>query len=75
VVAICSPAAKQSEWVTKELLHSYDQKVPILPILVDGDPGESIPFAIYDVQHIDARGSIEEKLPLILASVKDLLRR
>ena len=73
VVVVCSPSAKKSEWVSKELLHAHDQKLPILPILIQGDPGQSIPFAIYDVQHIDARGKLAQTLPIVLDSVKDLL--
>lgn len=75
VVVVCSPSSKGSEWVSKEILISLDLKIPVLPLLIEGNPEHSIPFAIYDYQHIDVRQNLDASLPMILKNTQDLLVR
>jgi serine/threonine protein kinase len=76
VVVLCSPSAKASEWVSKEVFFAYDNKVPLLPVLIEGlSAYDSVPFTIYDMlQYIDARNNFVAALPYILERLKELTR-
>src|SRR5262245_25772696 len=52
VVVVMSPAAEASEWVDRELARAELKDLPILPLLLDGDPF----FRLGSTQYDDVRG-------------------
>jgi hypothetical protein len=52
VVVVMSPAAESSEWVDRELARAELKGLPILPLLLEGDPF----FRLGSTQYDDVRG-------------------
>jgi predicted regulator of Ras-like GTPase activity (Roadblock/LC7/MglB family) len=55
VIALLSPDAKTSEWVGRELTYAQMRKLIILPVLLRGDPLNSLPFQVVNSQWLDMR--------------------
>lgn len=66
LIVVCSPEAKQSEWVNREIrtFLKYHEVDNILPIIIKGEPEEAFPNALLqcgepfaaDVRAADAKG-------------------
>jgi hypothetical protein len=61
-ICICSPNARKSKWVNIEIELANNKNIKIYPILVKGNPKDSIPLALTIVQFSDMRGN--QILPL-----------
>jgi len=53
LVVCCSPAAAKSRWVSQEIdkFLGHDAARPIAPLLLEGDPGSSIPERLKPLEH------------------------
>ncbi len=60
MVAILSPDAKDSEWVSEELNYARIHKLRVFTVLVRGDESNAIPFGLTGVQWVDMRGDYDE---------------
>ncbi len=60
VVAILSPDAKESEWVSEELNYARIHKRRMFTVLVRGDESNAIPFGLTGVQWVDMRLDYDE---------------
>ena len=60
IVAILSPDAKGSEWVSEELNYARIRKLRVFTVLVRGDESNAIPFGLTGVQWVDMRGDYDE---------------
>ena len=60
MVAILSPDAKDSEWVSEELNYARICKLRVFTVLVRGDESNAIPFGLTGVQWVDMRGDYDE---------------
>ncbi len=60
VVAVMSPDAKDSEWVSEELSYARIHKRRVFTVLARGDEGNAIPFGLTGIQWIDLRGDYDE---------------
>ncbi len=60
VVAILSPDAKDSEWVSEELSYAHIRKQRVFTVLVRGDESNAIPFGLTGVQWVDMRLDYDE---------------
>jgi MTH538 TIR-like domain (DUF1863) len=49
LIVICSPRARQSRWINQEIaiFRSFGRDKQILPLLVEGEPAEAFPNAIF----------------------------
>ena len=73
MVVLCSPSAKESESILKEIHHANHNKVSILPVLIDGDRQSSIPTAISKLPYyVDARESFENTILTIQERLQDM---
>lgn len=69
VVALCSPEAKNSEWVGEELNYARIRKLRIFTVLMRGDESNAIPFGLTGVQWIDMRSDYQQEItPLVQQS-------
>lgn len=66
VVAIMSPDAKDSEWVSEELSYARIHKRRLFTVLARGDEGNAIPFGLTGIQWIDMRGDYDEGLKALM---------
>jgi hypothetical protein len=55
MVLICSPYIQQSEWVRYELAMAARQMLPIIPIVIDGEPDAVIPVELQAQPYGDLR--------------------
>lgn len=53
VVVLMSPDAKASEWIDRELEYARMRSIPIIPILIEGDPVSAVPFELVSSQRLD----------------------
>jgi len=60
VVAILSPDAKDSEWVSEELNYARIHKRRVFTVLVRGDESNAVPFGLTGVQWVDMRMDYDE---------------
>jgi hypothetical protein len=53
LIVCCSPAAAKSHWVSQEIdqFLGHDPARPIAPLLLEGDPGSSIPERLKPLEH------------------------
>lgn len=58
-VAILSPDAKSSEWVSEELGYARIRKLRLFTVLARGDESNAIPLGLTGVQWIDMRSDYE----------------
>ena len=62
VVVLCSPDAKASKWVRREISFSEDYEKRIFPLLIDGEKKNSIPLSLTTSQYVDVRQNEESGL-------------
>jgi hypothetical protein len=69
IVVILSPAAKNSEWVGRELSYAAHLGRRIFPVLVSGDGISAVPLSLINHQHVDLRtgweGVAERLIPAL----------
>jgi hypothetical protein len=53
IVALLSPDAKASEWVSRELAYATVRKLLVIPILIRGDAATSVPLELMNSQWLD----------------------
>ena len=56
-ICICTPNARKSKWVNIEIELANNKNIKIYPVLVRGNPKDSIPLALTIVQFCDMRGN------------------
>ncbi len=66
VVAILSPDAKDSEWVSEELGYARIQKCRVFTVLARGDESNAIPFGLAGIQWMDMRADYDEGMQEIM---------
>ncbi len=59
MIVIMSPEAKTSDWVEREILRGENQKKPIFPVLLAGDPWSRLA----NLQFVDLRAGLRATLP------------
>jgi hypothetical protein len=66
VVAILSPDAKDSEWVSEELNYARIHKLRVFTVLARGDESNAIPFGLTGIQWVDMRADYDEGIKEIM---------
>jgi hypothetical protein len=66
LLVLLSPDANDSTWVQREIDYAEVQGIPVLPILVRGEPRDSIPFALAGAQFVDLRSHYDIGFKLLL---------
>jgi hypothetical protein len=66
LLVLLSPDANDSTWVQREIDYAEVQGIPVLPILVRGEPRDSIPFALAGAQFVDLRSHYDIGMKLLL---------
>ena len=66
VVAIMSPDAKDSEWVSEELNYARIHKRRVFTVLARGDESNAIPFGLTGIQWIDMRGDDDTQMQALM---------
>jgi hypothetical protein len=59
VVVIQSPNSEKSDWVEEELQYADNHKIPVIPLLLTGEPW----FGFLRIQFVDARGKENDPIP------------
>ncbi len=75
LVAIFTPAAKQSEWVEKEIDYAETQKKTIFSILASGSNQTSILFGYTLNQWVDIRTNYAESMKTLVIAIKKYLKQ
>ncbi len=70
VVAVMTPDAANSIWVTRELAKSDDLNRTIFPILASGDAGHAIPLRLSAHQRVDATTNYVEALNSLMKALR-----
>jgi DNA-binding response OmpR family regulator len=73
VIAIMSPDAERSVWVSRELAMAEIIHKRIFPILVSGSEADAIPFRLMSHQWIDGRQNYNEAFEKLVGAVKKYL--
>ena len=73
VVAIMSPAAKQSEWVRREISLAEQNQKRIFPVLADGDEDSAITIRLITKQFVDIRKNDPAALDALAVSLHTYL--
>lgn len=66
LIVLLSPDANESTWVQREIDYAEVQGVPVLPILIRGEPRDAIPFALAGAQFVDLRSHYDIGFKLLL---------
>jgi hypothetical protein len=66
LLVLLSPDANDSTWVQREIDYAEVQGIAVLPILVRGEPRDSIPFALAGAQFVDLRSHYDIGMKLLL---------
>ncbi len=73
VVALFSPNAKKSEYVSKELQYAKNYEIDVIPVWVLGEEvRDSIPLDYVDAQRIDARRDFASAVSQLIARILKL---
>lgn len=59
VVVVQSPDSKESRWVFNEVEYAQNKGIPVIPILLEGEPW----FGFLHKQYFDMRGKEHQRLP------------
>jgi tetratricopeptide (TPR) repeat protein len=70
IVVLLSPDAKRSVWVGRELSYGEQHRIPIIPVLVDGDEQTAVPLRLISTQRVDARGAYESGRDALIATLR-----
>lgn len=73
VVAIMSPAAKQSEWVRREISLAEQNHKRIFPVLADGDEDSAITIRLITKQFVDIRKNESAALDALAVNLQAYL--
>jgi|GEM_PF-5401536 len=73
VVCILSGHSAHSKWVGRELGYAEINETPIFPILLQGDPNNSVPLRLVNHQFVDGRHEFDEAIQRLVASIRDNL--
>lgn len=66
LIVLLSPSANDSRWVQREIDYAESQGKIILPVLIQGDVQDAVPFALAGSQFIDMRRNYKEALSVLL---------
>lgn len=69
MIVMMSPAARESDWVKREILFALDLQKTIIPLIVED---VKLPFALYDLQPIDYRENHEQGLAQLVIALSKL---
>jgi hypothetical protein len=66
LIVVCSPRAVQSEWVSAEVEHFKELRRGnrILALLIEGEPAQSFPTALYDIRSSVSDETLAQDEPL-----------
>jgi predicted amidophosphoribosyltransferase len=73
IVVLMTPHSKDSEWVMREINFARTHKRHIVPVFVQGEEQEAIPFSLTDYQRIDMRFDRQQGIQLLIAAIKGYL--
>lgn len=62
LIVLCSPDAKRSEWVRREIAYAEQYGKSIIPVLIRGDKTESITISLITRQFLDLRSNTQKGL-------------
>ena len=65
--------AFQSKWVGRELGFAEANNTDIFPILVHGDPVQSVPLRLINHQFVDAREDFDDAVKRLIATIQETL--
>jgi hypothetical protein len=71
VIVLMSPAAKDSQWVNREIGYALAQQTPVIPVLVDGSDSSAIPIKLIDTQYVDLRTHYERGMGQLILTIKN----
>ncbi len=69
LVAILSPDAKKSKWVLSEISRAHMHDLQIFPLLIRGEPRDSVPFGLENANWMDARTNLHAMTDLFAQNV------
>lgn len=69
MVAILSPDAKGSDWVLAEISRAKMNEVRVFPLLIRGEPRDSIPFGLENANWFDARTNLHARTAIFAQDV------
>src|SRR5215204_4522447 len=75
LVVLLSPDANNSKWVQREIDYSDVQDVQVMPLLVRGEPRDSVPFALAGSQFIDLRSHYEPGIQALISRCYDYMQK
>jgi hypothetical protein len=75
MVVLMSPASNDSTWVQREIDYADVQDVRILPLLIEGTPERSVPFALVGAQYVDVRSDYDDGIQKLIRRLKRHLNR
>jgi hypothetical protein len=75
MVVLMSPASNDSTWVQREIDYAEVQDVRILPLLIEGTPERSVPFALVGAQYVDVRNDYANGVQKLIRRLKRHLNR
>jgi hypothetical protein len=75
LVVLLSPDANNSKWVQREIDYADVQDVQVMPILVRGEPRDSVPFALAGSQFIDLRTNYEPGIKTLISRCYDYMQK
>jgi hypothetical protein len=75
LVVLLSPDANNSKWVQREIDYADVQDVQVMPLLVRGEPRDSVPFALAGSQFIDLRSHYEPGIQALISRCYDYMQK
>ncbi len=75
VVVLMSPAAKDSQWVNREISYALTQDIPLIPVLVGGSVSTAIPIKLIDTQYVDMRTHFERGMGQLILTIKNAISK
>lgn len=69
LIVLLSPFAKSSPWVTREIGYARTHRVPIYPLLIEGDEATSIPFGLIGSQYVDVTSKYVSGMAKLIAEL------
>lgn len=75
VVALLSPDARKSQWVSNELSFATAQGVTVFPVWVRGEEKDAVPLQLINAQRIDLRSRFLVGMQSLVDAVRDHISR
>ena len=66
LIVLLSPSANDSRWVQREIDYAEAQGKYILPLLIQGDIQDAVPFALAGSQFVDMRRDYQQAMSILL---------